>query len=101
MLGDVVMISRPTIRDEVRLIGIDDSTTSAELACKVAKEGECCYENVTVGPIRPMWNGLGIAWARCPLKAAIKVAAMSKLRVGWTTVKVELLKVRPIQCFRC
>lgn len=44
---------------------------------------------------------MGITWARCPLNAAVKVATMGKLRIGWTNVKVELLKARPIQCFRC
>lgn len=40
-------------------------------------------------------------WARCPLAAAIQVASEEKIRIGWTVARVELLKARPTQCYRC
>ncbi|XP_029178647.1 DNA-binding protein HEXBP-like [Nylanderia fulva] len=48
-----------------------------------------------------MTNGLFTAWAQCPLGAAIKASQTGKIKVGWTIAKIELLKARPLQCFRC
>ncbi|RLU15159.1 hypothetical protein DMN91_012153 [Ooceraea biroi] len=41
------------------------------------------------------------AWVQCPLAAANSVAAAGYLRLGWTMVRVELLRSRPTQCFKC
>jgi len=48
-----------------------------------------------------MRDGMGVAWARCPLEYAIKIAEKGSIVLGWTAVRLELLKKRPIQCFRC
>jgi len=42
-----------------------------------------------------------ILWAHCPLEATIKVAEAGRLIVGWSSARVELLRRRPLQCFRC
>lgn len=48
-----------------------------------------------------MNNGLYTVWAQCPLAAALKISASRKLQIGWTVARVELLKKRPVQCYRC
>lgn len=85
----------------MRVIGLDDSVSQEEVACVVADLGECTQEDVKVGPIRIMGNGLGMVWAQCPLGAAIKASAAGKIKIGWTIAKIELLKARPTQCFKC
>ncbi|XP_063371733.1 uncharacterized protein LOC134659966 [Cydia amplana] len=45
-------------------------------------------------------EGLGTAWARCPVAAAKKVAE-GRLLVGWASANVKLLESRPLRCFRC
>lgn len=63
--------------------------------------GDCAADNIRVSRIQRMRNGIGVAWVQCPLATAIKICASGGLRVGWTTTRVELLKARPVQCFRC
>ncbi|EFN68884.1 hypothetical protein EAG_11695, partial [Camponotus floridanus] len=94
-------ISRPTIKAELKISGLDDSVTSTEIEFEVAEAGGCSAGDVRSSEIRWMRNGLGTAWIRCPLEAANKINEKGKLKIGWTIAKVELLKKRPLQCFKC
>lgn len=38
---------------------------------------------------------------QCSLSAALDLAAQDRIRIGWTYVRVTLLKQRPSQCFLC
>ncbi|KAA5594348.1 hypothetical protein F3H15_35980, partial [Pseudomonas aeruginosa] len=38
---------------------------------------------------------------RCPIAAAKKIVTVTKLRIGWSVVRVHLLEARRLQCFRC
>lgn len=67
----------------------------------IAKEDDCKEEEIRVGPIRPMNNGLFTSWIQCPLKAAIDLANMKEIKIGWTLARVDLLESRPVQCFKC
>lgn len=48
-----------------------------------------------------MTNGLCTVWTHCLLAAAIQIASEGKIRIGWTVARVEFLKARPTQCYRC
>ncbi|XP_029166089.1 uncharacterized protein LOC114936906 [Nylanderia fulva] len=48
-----------------------------------------------------MSNGLFTVWAQCPLAAAIKATQKNKIKIGWTIARIELLKARPTQCYKC
>lgn len=48
-----------------------------------------------------MNNGLFTVWAQCPLSAAINISSNKRVRIGWTSARVDLLEPRPVQCFRC
>lgn len=61
--------------------------------------GECEYDEISIGDIRPM--RLFMTWARCPLTAAVKIANNGKLKIGWSIVRAELLEARPKQCYKC
>src|SRR5436190_1414736 len=39
--------------------------------------------------------------AACPVAAARKVVEEAPITMGWAPVRVEILKGRPMQCFRC
>jgi len=99
ILENEARVALPVIKGELRIIGLNDSVTNEEVAEEIARLGECKISNVKVGDIKIMRNGLGFIWAQCPLTAAVKVAKHSKL--GWSIVRVELLKARPKQCFKC
>lgn len=100
ILEDAV-VTRPVIKGELRLIGLDDSTSKEEIEFAIAEVGDCNIQEVTVGTIRPTRSGLGTVWARCPLQSALAIAKKGKIQLGWTVVKTELLQRRATQCFRC
>ncbi|KMQ91209.1 gag-pol polyprotein [Lasius niger] len=101
VLKNEAQITRPVVRGEIRLIGLDASTTPVEVKDVIIGCSGCLDEDIRVGVIRPMANGLFTVWVQCPLSAAVKVANLGKVRIGWTSARVDLLEVRPTQCFRC
>lgn len=101
LLGESAQVTRPVIKGDVRLVGLDDSVVPEEIQDVISAEGGCDSKEVKVGIIRPMTNGLYTVWAQCPLGAAIKASQPRKIKVGWTIAKIELLKARPMQCYRC
>lgn len=96
-----VRIARPVKCAELRLTGLDDSVTAAEIAEALATQGGCQREEIRVGDIRTTSSGNGMVWTRCPINAATKVATVGQIKVGWTIVRVQLLQARPLQCYRC
>lgn len=56
-------------------------------------------QNLKVSPINFMKDSMGVAWVTCPLEVAVRIAQVGVVKLGWTRVKVELLKKRPVQCF--
>jgi len=96
-----VRITRPTRMAELRITGLDDSIGQADVAVAIGKLGDASWLDVKTGEIRRTQRGMGTMWARCPLEAAIKVAEHGRITVGWSSARVELLKRRPLQCFRC
>lgn len=67
----------------------------------MAESGNCAINEVKTGQVSRMNNGLFGIWLQCPLASAIKISKPGKLKIGWTIAKVEFLKARPMQCFRC
>lgn len=51
--------------------------------------------------IKTMRSGLGMLWAQCPLESAVNLSNLEKIKIGWSVVRIELLKAREIQCCRC
>lgn len=101
VLKDVARVGNPVARGELRIIGIAPSTSREEIIGEVASLSGFPPDVFKVSEVRSMRDGMGIAWVQCPLNAAISVAETGYLRIGWTRVRVELMKKKPIQCFRC
>ncbi|XP_011688454.1 PREDICTED: uncharacterized protein LOC105450359 [Wasmannia auropunctata] len=96
-----VRVARPTLRGEIRLAGLDASIAPNEIKQAMAEKGGCSIEDIRLGQTRVTRNGFRTVWAQCPLNAAIGLAQEGSLRVGWSTSTVDLLKKRPVQCFKC
>ncbi|XP_067216949.1 uncharacterized protein [Linepithema humile] len=96
-----VSLRRPMKRVQLRLSGLDDSISTQEIKNMIAKEGSCDVLSVTCGMIRHIRGGMGVALAQCPITAAVKILERGRLVIGWSTVGVETLRARPLQCFRC
>lgn len=101
VLGEDAIVSRPVIKGDVRLIGLDDSVSAQEVADVLAEYGKCLPSEVKVGAIRRLGNGLHTVWAQCPLAAAVEAASKERINIEWTIARIELLKQRPTQCFKC
>lgn len=101
ILKEEAYVSRPKVKGEIKLIGLDEFIMSEEITRMVALEGDCCPEDVKVNSTRQTRSGLRIAWVKCPVEAAITISKKGKVKLGWTIVRAELLQAQPLQCFRC
>jgi len=61
----------------------------------------CSRQDFKVSPINNMRDGMDVAWVKYPLVTAIRVAEKGTVTLGWTRVKIELLRKRPVQCYKC
>lgn len=100
-LGEDARVLNPVAMGELRLRGIDPSTTSEEIRAELEVLGGCTRQELKVSPINTMRDGMGVAWIVCPLEIAVKIAERGVVNLGWTRVRIELMRKRPIQCFRC
>ncbi|EFN81747.1 hypothetical protein EAI_02685, partial [Harpegnathos saltator] len=101
VLSDRAKVSRPQKMGEIRIRGLEISTSEKEAAETVAKIGGCIVSDVKTGKIRETQSGFRSLWVQYPLLAAKKVAEKGSITIGLTQAKVEMLQARPMQCFRC
>lgn len=101
VLKDSAAVSCPVKKRELTVVGFDESVTAEDILEALSRIGGCPKDDIKMGPIRSMNNGLGIVWVQLPVAAAAKAAEEGRIRVGWTIARVELLKVRPLQCYKC
>lgn len=59
-------MSRPSKRAEVRVKGLDDTVISSEVAEAIASMGKCRTDEVHVGELRCVPNGLALVWPSVP-----------------------------------
>lgn len=60
ILNKEAKISRPIIKGELRMFGLDESISKIEIKNLMTDIGKCSDEGITIGDIKPMRNGLGI-----------------------------------------
>lgn len=94
-------IDRPVKRMAIRLFGLDDTITKDDVRAAVARDGGCPADLIEVGDIRADVIGTGVVRVSCPVAAANKIAANRRLLVGWSSVRVVPLGLRPMRCYRC
>jgi len=100
VIGGSAVVSRPVVKADIRITGFDESVIKDEILTMTTELGECLAGDVKVGSFRSMRNGLNMTWVQCPLSAALKVARKGKVNLGWSVARVELMKARPVQCFK-
>jgi hypothetical protein len=95
-------IAVPRKTAELRMIGLEDSTTLKKVVAAVAEAGGCSTGEVSAGVLRFAARGLGSVWLRCPLAAARKIIMEGgRPKVGWMREKIHPLPARGTQCYRC
>jgi len=96
-----VRVARPVRMTELRVSGLDDSISREDVALALGEVGGASWLEIKTGEIRRNQRGMGAMWASCPLETTIKVAGAGRIAVGWSSARVELLRRRPLRCFRC
>ncbi|XP_041980949.1 uncharacterized protein LOC121734404 [Aricia agestis] len=86
---EVVKIGRPAKCVEMRIAGLDDSATTADVIEAVVREGGCPTTSIRSGPITKGRWGDGSLWLSVPVAAAKKLLSLGRLRVGWVSAKPE------------
>lgn len=77
-----VRVTRPVRCGELRVTDIYDSVSSQEIVARIAEKGGYDLGAIEVAPLRVARNGMGSAWIRCPLQAALKIQAADRPRLG-------------------
>lgn len=101
-LHDVKVII-PQKRVELHISGFDESVTVGEIISKLAEIGGGHSDEFRHGDIKN-YRSLGSLWTRCPLEVALRIMEahkLKKIKIGWCSVEIEILKNRPMQCFKC
>lgn len=101
VLGEEAKVYNPVAMGELRLRGIDPSTTTEEILVELMSLSGCPREEFKVSSVTNMRDGMGAAWISCPLHVAVRIAEVGTVTLGWTRVRIELLRKRPVQCYKC
>lgn len=96
-----VRINRPIKKVDIKLTGLELTTSKEEITEAIVNLGNTSLEEVKVSDIRLDNRDLRTAWIQCSIKAAIKLMEKRKVEVGWTTVICELMENKPLRCYRC
>jgi len=99
-IGGSATVSRPVVKADLKISGFDEPVIKDEIITVITEFG-CLANDVRVGSFRAMRSGLNMTWVQCPLFAALKISKKGKINLGWSVARVELMKARPIQCFKC
>jgi hypothetical protein len=91
-----VKIYRPNKKAEMKVFNLDESIVEEDIVDVISEEGICLPRDITCSSIRRSRSGLGAAWIKCPVAAAIKLAANGKIKIEWSEARVELVDRRPI-----
>lgn len=98
---DDVKIARSLRMAQVRVRDLDESIEQEDIIQALVKVGGGDPQKIRVGRRSTTPYGMGAVIVQCPLATANKVVAGSRLMVGWAACKVNMLKDRPLQCFKC
>lgn len=101
VLPEVVRVTRPIKCADLRISGLDDSVSAADIKAAVARTASCPPEQVKVGPLRTGLFGASSALVQCPVLAAKSLVDSGRLLVGWSAARVQALEPKPLKCFRC
>lgn len=96
-----VRVTRPIKRADARVSGIEASSTEEDVMAAIASATGCARNDLRCGRIRRGPAGVGSLWLQCPLEVAVQLARARGVEVGWSRVAVELLRDRPLRCYRC
>ncbi|XP_072761523.1 uncharacterized protein [Anoplolepis gracilipes] len=97
-----VRVKCPQKMADLRIRGLEDSITRAEIVAAISGEGKCGFSDVKVGAfVKAPRTGLNTVLVQCPIDAANKLTQMGKVPISWYKLPIELLPRLPLRCFKC
>lgn len=96
-----VKVTIPSKRATVRIAGLNETSEAQEMIDAIAEEAGCRKEDIRIRGNISWRNGTGVVLVNMPLEEAIKIDEKGRILVSWTTVRVRMLKIRPLQCYKC
>jgi len=99
--GTEAKVSCPTKTSEILLKGVDALVEADEVLAALREAAGLPLAGLKLGPLRPPYGGARNIWARLPAKEALLLVQKGKIRIGWATARVELLRGRPPRCYNC
>ncbi|KYQ51478.1 Gag-Pol polyprotein [Trachymyrmex zeteki] len=96
-----VHINRPTPKTEFIISGLDDSITEQDVEEALVRLSGWDSESGKMGRIKKARDGMGSIWIQCPSTTAVRICTGNKIRIGWTWASTEILRKRPLKCFKC
>ncbi|KYN06572.1 hypothetical protein ALC62_02474 [Cyphomyrmex costatus] len=99
--NEKVKVYSPSPTGELIIWDLDETIEEEEVRQTVIKLTGMETEDIKIGSKRVMRNGMFSLWVRCPLEEAVKLSENGKIRIGWSSLRIQLLKKRPIKYFRC
>lgn len=69
--GEDAVVQNPVAMGELRLRGVDPSTTTEEVYAELESIGGCTRQDLKVSTISNMRDGMGVTWVSCPLQTAV------------------------------
>lgn len=76
-LGESVKVANPVEVGELRVRGIDPSVTKEEIHEALAAMSGSPQQDLKISAINFMRDGMGVAWVKCPIETAVKLAEIS------------------------
>ena len=101
VLDGVAVITRPYKVATLKLVGLDDSVTKDKVVDAVASVSGCAADTITASDMCHGPGGMMSIVVRCPIQAGKSIVEKGRILVGWSSAKVQVLKERPLRCFRC
>lgn len=73
LANEEISIRRPSKRIDLKVIGMEDTTSKEEIASAFSEVGGCGVNELRVSDIRRTAKGMRIARIQCPIETAIKI----------------------------
>lgn len=106
-LGSEIRVSRPTRKASILILDVQEWVEAVEVQAAiraVVSEGPAAafQEEIPLPVITRRENGTGgFSRIEVPLKIAVQLARVKKIRVDWSTCRIRVLEDKGPRCFKC
>lgn len=101
ILADNARILVPTKNITLRIVGFDSSVNKKDIEEAIIINSGCKADEIEMGEIIRMRNGLYTVWIKCSIAGANKMIEDKYINIGWTSARIEIGQNNMVQCYKC